>query len=300
MLRNELGLTFFTVPGTVLLWLVLGGAAWHAPAQAQSVEVAGGFGLAGGTSEGTFDSSYAPEFPLVEHTGSATQQLVIERDAAPLIWASLTWFLGTHAGLEGRVDYRRTGLHGVNGPYIVSMTYLARQPPDFVARQYSYDSSADWPDTSGHTGQLNATAALVLRVGKPKGPTLRLLAGGGLTRVSGRVEPVGYSTFSLGGHSVLFSDEHRLSMRFGSATTIGLTTGAELHVPVGGHAAMVVGWRLLVPRQMQLAVTVDGLAESDQGINELQWDDVQRTLAPSPIRWRPVTSDLTAGIAVRF
>ena len=47
-------------------------------------------------------------------------------------------------------------------------------------------------------------------------------------------------------------------------------------------------------------MTVDGLAASDQGINQLQFDDVQRTLAPSPVRWRPVTSDLTAGIAVRF
>lgn len=283
-----------------LLWMVLVCALSSAPAQAQTIEVASGSGLASGSSSGTFDSRYAPSFPFVEHTGLAAQRLVVQRDGAPLMWASLTWFPGAHVGLESRVDYRRTGLHGANGPYTVSLTYSARQPPDFVARQYSYDSSADWPATAGHAGQLTATAAMVLRVGPPTRTTLRLMAGGGLTSLRGRFEPVGYSTFSLGGHSVLFPDEHRLSMRLGSATTIGFTTGAELHVPMGGHAAAVVGWRLFIPRQMQLAVTADGLAASDQGINLLQWDDVQRTLAPSPIRWRPVTSDVAAGVAVRF
>ncbi len=290
------------MPRGPLQWLrcVILAGVWCAPVQAQTVEVAGGSGLASGWGDGAFASSYAPPFPFVEHTALATQELVAQRDSAPAMWASLTWFSGAHLGLEGRVDYRRTGLHGANGPYVVSLTYIARQPPDFIARQYSYDSTTDWPDTSGHVGQLNATAALVFRVGAPKGPTLRLLAGGGLTSVQGRFEPVGYSTFSLGGHSVLVADEHRLSMRVGSATTIGLATGAEFHVPVGGHAALVLGWRIFVPRQMELAVTADGLAASDQGINPLQFDDVQRTLAPSPIQWRPVTSDLTAGVAVRF
>ena len=282
------------------VWLVLISASWSVSARAQTVEVAGGSGLAGGSGDGAFTSTYAPPFPFVEHTGRASQQLTLQRDAAPVLWASLTWFGGAHVGFEGRVDYRHPGLHGVNGPYAVTLTYIARQPPDFIARQYSYDSSTEWPDTSGHIGQLNATAALVLRVGAPKGPSLRLLAGGGLTRVQGRFEPVGYTTFSLGGHSVLVADEHRLSMRLGSATTIGLATGAELHVPVGGHAALVLGWRLFVPRQMELTVTADGLAESDQGINPLQFDDVQRTLAPSPLQWRPLTSDLAAGIAVKF
>jgi len=275
-------------------------AAWRAPVKAQTVEVAGGSGLSSGKGEGSFASSYSPPFPFVEHTSLASQEVTAERDGAPVMWASLTWFPAAHVGVEGRVDYRRSGLHGANGPYVVSMTYIARQPPDFIAREYAYDSSADWPETSGHTGQLNATAAVVLRVGAPKGPTLRLLAGGGLTSVRGRFEPVGYSTFSLGGHSVLFADEHRLSMRLGSATTIGLATGAELHVPVGGHAALVLGWRLFVPRQMELEVTADGLAASDQGINSVELEEVQRTLAPSPLRWRPVTSDFVAGVAVRF
>jgi hypothetical protein len=290
------------MPGGHWRWLtcLMLVAAWRAPAQAQTVEVAGGSGLSSGKGEGSFASSYAPPFPFVEHTGLASQEVTAERDGAPVMWASLTWFPAAHVGLEGRVDYRRSGLHGANGPYVVSMTYIARQPPDFIAREYSYDSSAGWPETSGHAGQLNATAAVVLRLGEPKGPTLRLLAGGGITNIRGRFEPAGYSTFSLGGHSVLVVDEHRLSMRLGPATTIGLATGAELHVPAGGHVALLVGWRLFVPREMELAVTVDGLAESDQGINTLQFDDVQRTLAPSPLRWRPVTSDLAAGLAVRF
>ncbi len=280
--------------------MLLVGVTWLTPVSAQTVEVAGGSGLAGGAGDGVFDSTYAPTFPFVEQSGTATQRLAVQRDAAALAWASLTWFAGAHVGLEGRVTYRRTGLHGANGPYAVSLRYMARPPPDFVLREYAYDRSVEWPDTSGHAGQLTATSALVWRVGEPTRTTLRLMAGGGVTRVSGRAEPVAFTTFRLGGHSVLFPDEHRLSMRVGPATAIGLATGAELHLPMGRHAAVVMGWRLFVPRQMPLAMTVDGLAASDQGINPLEFDDVQRTLAPSPMRWRPVTSDVTAGVAVRF
>lgn len=275
-------------------------ALWGAPVSAQGVEVAGGSGLAGGSGAGTFDSSYSPPFPFVDHSGTATQQITLERDVAPLMWASLTWFASAHVGIEGRVDYRQSDLHGDNGPYAVTMTYTARLPPDFIAREYTFDTSTEWPDTSGHAGQLTASGALVLRVGEPSRTTLRLIAGGGVTNLRGRFEPVAYTTFALGGHSVLFPDEHRLSMRFGSTTAFGLATGADLHVPVGGHAAIVLGWRLFVPREMDMAVTVDGLAASDSAINELQLDEVQRTLAPSPIRWRPVTTDLTAGLSVRF
>lgn len=283
-----------------LVFVMLAGVSWSTPTQAQTVEVAGGSGLADGSGDGTFDSRYAPPFRFVEHTSLATQRLVLQRDAAPLLWASLTWFPAAHVGLEGRVDYRRTDVHGVNDPYTVSVRYVASQPPDFVPREYSLDSSADWPDTTGHAGQLTATAAVVLRVGKPTRATLRLTGGGGLTTVRGRFEPVGYTTFRLGGHSVLVADDHRLSMRFGSTTAIGIATGAELHVPMGGHAAAVAGWRLFIPRQMDLTVAADGLATSDTGINQVQFDDVQRTLVPSPIHWRPVTSDVTLGIAVRF
>jgi hypothetical protein len=283
-----------------LLCLVLVGLARGASAQAQTIEAAGGSGLAGGSGDGTFDSRYAPPFPFVEHTGLATQRLVLQRDRAALLWASLTWLPGSHVGVEGRVDYRRASVHGINGPYTISLRYVASQPPDFVPRQYSFDSSADWPETTGHVGQLTATAALVLRMGAPTRTTVRLMVGGGVTTLQGRFEPVGYSTFGLGGHSVLFADDHRLSVRFGSATAFGVAAGAELHAPMGGHAAGVVGWRLFIPRPLDLDVTVDGLAASDTGINALKLDDAQRTLAPPPVRWRPLTSDVTLGIAVRF
>lgn len=282
------------------IWLVLIGALLRAPAHAQTVEVSGGSGLANGSGDGTFASTYSPPFPFVEHTGRASQRLILQREPAPLLWAAVTWFGSPHVGLEGRVDYRRPGLRGVNGPYAVTLTYVARQPPDFVARQYAYETVTAWPDTEGHAGQVTATANVVVRLGDPGRTTLRLLAGGGITNLRGRVEPLGFTTFNLGGHSVLFPDEHRLSARYGPSTAIGVSGGTEMHVPIGRHAALVVGWRIFVPRLMTLAVTVDGLATSDQGINQLQFDEVQRTLAPPPIQWRPFTSDLTAGLAVRF
>lgn len=273
---------------------------WHVPARAQNVEVAGGSGLAGGPGDGAFTSTYEPPFRFFEHRGQASQRLVLQREAAPLLWASLTWFGIPHVGVESRVDYRRPGLHGPNDPYAVTMTYIARQPPDYEPRPYSYERVTAWPDTDGHASQITATASVVVRVGEPRRANLRVLAGGGVTNMRGRLEPIGYTTFNLGGHSVLLTDEHHLSARYGGSTAIGLSAGAEVHIPVGSRLAIVAGWRLFVPRLMELAVTVDGLAASDEGIEQVQWDQVQRTLAPAPVQWRPITSDITAGFAVRF
>lgn len=89
----------------------------------------------------------------------------------------------------------------------------------------------------------------------------------------GRVEPIGYTTFSRGGHGVLFTDEHHLSARYGGSTAFGLSARAQVHMPVGSRLAIVAGWRLFVPQLMALAVTVGGLAASDEGIEQLQWDD---------------------------
>ena len=273
---------------------------WHVPAQAQNVEVAGGSGLAGGSGDGSFTSNYDPPFRLAEHRGRASQRLLLRREAAPLLWASLTWFGSPHVGVEGRVNYRRSGLHGANGPYAVTMTYSARQPPDHEPRPYSYERVTPWPESEGHASQMTATASVVVRVGDAGRASLRVLAGGGVTNMRGRVEPLGYTTFILGGHSVLFTDEHHLSARYGGSTALGLSGGAEVHIPVGSRLAIVAGWRLFVPRLMTLPVTVDGLAATDEGIEQLQWDDVQRTVAPTPLQWRPITSDITAGFAVRF
>ena len=62
------------------------------------------------------------------------------------------------------------------------------------------------------------------------------MASGGLAwvRVSGEAEPLGFTTFWLGGHSVLFSEDVRLRASLGPATSVGGYLGAALGVDLAG------------------------------------------------------------------
>lgn len=282
--------------------VVLGAACvgMTSPARAQHVEIAGGAGWSTAPRETTWSSRYEPPFPFVTHEGEATQDLIVAPDAAPVAWASLAWFPGRHVGIEARADYRRFELRGTNGPYMVRMRYESRQPPDYIVREHLYERTDPWPDTSGHLGQFTATGALVLRAGDPDGATLRAIAGGGVTSIRGRLAPIGYTEFVLGGHSVLFPGERRLSARVEPSTTTGLVGGVEIALPAGRHAALVAGWRLFVPKRLDAPVRIDGFAESDEGFPEITLTEVQEALSPAPLSIRPVTSDLVAGIQIRF
>jgi hypothetical protein len=270
-------------------------------AAAGQIELSGGTGLSTFPRETTYESRYEPPFGPVERTGVAMQVLTIDPDRAALVWASLGWFPARHLGFEGRVDFRRPRLSGLSGAYQVSLRYVTRQPPDYTPREFAYEREQEWPETSGHLGQLTATGAVVLRAGNPGGTTVRLLAGAGITSVSGRLEPIGFSSFALGGHGVLFPEERMASARIVLTTTAGVAAGAEFAVPLGGPVALVAGWRLFVPRRLDADIRVDGFAAADPGgLREVTFDTIQESLAPGSLGIRPVTSDFTAGLQIRF
>ena len=273
-----------------------------APALAAGqIELSAGTGLSTLPRETTYESRYEPPFGLVERSGVAAQVLTIDPDRAALVWASLGWFPARHLGIEGRVDYRRSSLSGANSAYQVSLRYVTRQPPDYIPREAVYDRVQEWPDTSGHVGQLTAAGAVVLRAGNPGGGTARLLAGAGITSVSGRLEPLGFSSFALGGHGVLFPEERLVSARIARTTAAGVAAGAEFAVPLGGRVALVAGWRLFVPQRLQADIRVDGFAATDPGgLREVTFDAIQESLPPGRLSIRPVTSDLAAGLQIRF
>ena len=277
------------------------GALFVPAAAAGQIELSAGTGLSTFPRETTYESRYEPPFGPVERTGVATQVLTIDPDRAALVWASLGWFPARHLGFEGRVDYRRSKLSGANGAYEVSLRYVTRQPPDYTPREVVYERAQEWPDTSGHVGQLTATGAVVVRAGNPGGTTVRLLAGAGITTVSGRLEPLGFSSFALGGHGVLFPEERMVSARIERTTAAGVTAGAEFAVPLGGPVALVAGWRLFVPQRLDADIRVDGFAAADAGgLREVTFDAIQESLAPGRLSIRPVTSDLAAGLQIRF
>lgn len=270
------------------------------PVAAQGVEVSFGSGVALPVRDYTYDSQYVPPFPFVEHTGRAFQSLTLDPSLSPIIWGGISWLPNGRAGLEVRVDWRRTPLGGANTPYDVAVEYTARQPPDFVPRQFTFERTYEWPDTDGHLQQFTAAAAFVVHAGQPDGAGVRLSAGGGITTLSGEFEPLGYTVFHLGGHSTIFADELQATMTLDSKTTFGVSLGAEAHAPIGEHAAFVGGVRIFVPRTMDVPVLAKGILNPEQALRDVPVSEIQDALAPVALHIRPVTFDLTAGLSVRF
>ncbi len=267
---------------------------------AQQVEVSFGSGLSIPVRDTTYESRYLPPFPFVDHSGVAGQTISLEPGPGPMFWGALNWLRNSRAGLEVHVDYRRSSLSGANAPYDIAIRYVARQPPDFTPREFEFNNSLAWPDTDGHLDQLTVSAGLVVHAGRLQGAGARVFIGGGITNLRGQFDSLGYSTFALGGHSVIFPEDHQATMSLESTTTFGIGLGAEAHAPLNDRVALVAGYRLFIPREMEVPLRVEQLTPIGATFRDVTVDEAQVALAPAPLRIRPITSEITAGLRVRF
>jgi hypothetical protein len=112
-----------------------------------------------------------------------------------------------------------------------------------------------WPDTTGSLVQTTIGLNGAVRAGSAR--TVNVTVSGGLAvyRVSGATQPLGFTAFRLGGHSVLFSDEYRVGVSLGPETTVGFDIGAEVNLPVGRRSAVVIGYRYLGGPSVDVPVT---------------------------------------------
>jgi hypothetical protein len=135
------------------------------------------------------------------------------------------------------------------------------------------------------------------------GPADRLNAtiSGGLSyyRLSGTAQPLGYTTFRLGGHSVLFSDEYHLVISIEPTAVLGFNAGGEINVPLGRRGAVVIGYRYLGGPTKDVPVRVSSILNADQVANEETTANVEARLAPAPARVGVSGSRLLIGLKVR-
>jgi hypothetical protein len=268
---------------------------------AQQVEISFGSGIATAAGDTTYDSSYEPLFPGVEHTGLATQTLLLDAQRAPLFWAGIDWLPSPHSGFAVRVDYRQLPLAGANTPYDISLTYVSRPPPSQEPTEFTFEKSVDWPPTDGELRQLTASVGIVAHAGRAGGAGARFFGGLGFTNLRGTLAPLGYTSFLLGGHSVLFEEQALVTAELESTTKIGLSVGAELHAPLGGRAAFTAGVRYFYPQTMEVPVIPTGLVEgAPEPVRQISVEELQRVLDPAPLTIRPTTFDITIGLRIRL
>ena len=116
--------------------------------------------------------------------------------------------------------------------------------------------------------------------------------------MSGHVEPLGYTAFQLGGHSVLFEDDYRLRASLSPAHTPGFNAGGDFDVPIGHHAAILVGYRYFGGSDAEAAVSAVTILNGDELTFQQPTADIAARLAPIKIRLSVSGSRLFVGLKI--
>jgi hypothetical protein len=266
---------------------------------AGQVEVWGGFHTEFGGGSGEIESRYAPQVAFAPGAeSSAGQTLALDAGTGLGVEVGANLFPARSLGLQVFVSGTGADIAGVNSPYTVQLRYVSRPPPDYQAVPVDLSQSVAWPDTTGTLRQLTVGVGPVARWRRPP---LTVVAGGGLawTRVSGEAESLGFTTYRLGGHSVLFADEFRLRLAFEPAWTVGGYLGGTLGVDLGRHLAITAGLRMLIAGDAEAVARIDTVSSSTGAATAPSPREVEAIMALDPVTLSPRRVALTIGFSLR-
>jgi hypothetical protein len=270
------------------------------PASAQQ----GAIWIAGGASEsGTslIRTDFAPPLLLgLEGSGRATQTVDVERSLAPSVEAGAQRFPTRHVGLEVWIGRERDQLFSSGSTYHTALTYVSRPPPDNLPRQVLYERQADWPPV--RVALRRWTVGLNVAVRPVASARVAWSISGGLSRirVSGDVEPLGFTAFVLGGHSVLFPNEYQLNTRVEPAWAWRGNAGTMLDVTLAEHLALTMGARAIFGDDLRPSLRVTGADLSLAGFEPPPVEEITDRLSSSSIDISTTTLRVLAGLKVVF
>ena len=274
----------------------------RAAAQDPAIEVWGAVSAVLETPTGTVVSDYSPPLLLdgtdfVSH-GGQTLSIATPREAGAS--AGINLFLHPHVGVQLLAERTAFDVSGANSPYAYTLRYVSRQPPDYVPQTFTTGNTVPWPDSSGSLTELWIALNAVARIGDPQRTNVTLSGGPALVRMSGTIEPLGYTAYHLGGHAVLFEDDYRLAVDLGPDYRFGFDAGGDLNVGVGRHFAVMLGYRYFRVRGMDVAASPTTIRNPDQIGMAQSIGDIAAALAPIQARITPSRSRLVAGLKLRF
>jgi hypothetical protein len=282
------------------LTLSAGGArAQTGGAAASIVEAWGGFSTVIASPPATIVSSYSPPMLLdgdfVSHAG---QTLTVARKSGVGFSAGVNVFPSRHLGLQILVDRVSGSVSGVNAPYRYTMQYVSRPPPASQPVPVTAEGSIPWPDTTGSLAQLTVAVNAAARIGRADRVAVTVSAGPAFYRTSGEIEPLGFSAFQLGGHSVLFASEYRLRIAPQPTVAFGINAGAEISGALAPHVAVIVGYRLFAGREQAIDIKPVAVLNGDEVTIAQSLDEIASRMTGSQMRTGMNRSHLFVGIKI--
>lgn len=250
-------------------------------------------------SSGVLKSSYPPAllFDGV-FTSAAAQTITFDTGSATGLSGGANLWVGERAGIQILADRVSHPLTGASTPYTFSLQYASRLPPNDDVQSVDVHRTVPWPEVTGSFRDLNVSVNAVVRAGHAN--RVSATASGGLTihRLTGTLQPMAFTSFRLGGHSVLFEDDYRLTMVLGPAISIGVNVGGDVDIALGPHAALTAGYRYFGASSPQIAAQAHDVVNADQVVFEQSLSDISARLGATPVTVSLSHSRITVGVKV--
>jgi hypothetical protein len=246
---------------------------------------------------GSLITSYSP--PLLfdgDFTSRGGQTLNADTGFALGWTAGVNLFPTRHIGLQIMLDRASFGVSATNTAYTDALQYVSRQPPDDLLQVVNLNQSIAWPDTSGPVTQVAVAVNAVVRIGRPDRVSVSISGGPACYRLGGAVQPLGFTTFHLGGHSVLFEDDYRLALSFEPANAFGVDAGGDINVAIGRGAAIIAGYRYFGGPPADVAVSPTAILNADALTFQQSLADIASRLALAPMRISVTGSRVFIGV----
>lgn len=265
------------------------------------VEIWGGLTAAPASPTGSIVSAYSPPLLLDgDFVSYAAQTIALDGGAGLGFDAGANLFLTPYAGIQLVFDRRSSTVTGVNGPYDLTLQYTSRPPPNNEPIPVTIGVQSAWPDTSGSISHTTIGVNGVIRILASPSVNLTFSAGLSAYRLRGEVQPLAYTTFRLGGHSVLFADEYRLAATLEPTSSLGFNAGGDLNVRAGANAALMIGYRYLGGPAVEMPIRVATILNADEITFQQSTTEIQQRLAPAPAQVKIGGSRFRLGLKLTF
>jgi hypothetical protein len=235
--------------------------------------------------------------PSPDATGHLGQSLLLDPASGFGFEFGANVFPSRHVGFQVFVSRVASDLGGTNTPYEIELRYTSRPPPSYQPTEVTIARTMAWPDTTGRLRQWTLGAGPALRWQRP---AVSLVVSGGLAwvRLSGEAEPLGYTRFWLGGHSVLFSEEFRVRAALGPSSALAAYASGTFDVSLGRHVAATAGVRVLLAGEADVPSRIDAIVDASDGLSSPAVGDIDAAMAPGPARLSPRGVAILAGVKI--
>jgi hypothetical protein len=247
----------------------------------------------------SYGTSYAPPFSGVPHVGTATQTLPLDAGHGIGLALGLERALGAHVALQLVGERASPELTGDAGRYEVRLAYTSRPPPsnEPVAVELRRDEAR--PAATGELATWAAALNLAAWADAGQHARLGISAGPAWLHARGTAQSLVYTRYFLGGHSVLFSDDHLVSFEL-PASTLGLDVGAFLEADLGPRVALRADARYFWGPTEEADVTLLEVVNPGEVLQAIDLAGIQAGLAPPPLRLDPSFFRAALSLVVRF